>query len=113
MSINIIKSHPLLSAINTSVVSLPSPANINILWNFGSLLGLCLVAQIATGLFLAIHYARDASLAFKSVIHICYDVNYGWLIRTLHANGASMFFICLYIHTGRGLYFGSFRFIET
>lgn len=113
MSINIIKTHPLLSAINTRVVSLPSPANINIFWNFGSLLGLCLVAQIATGLFLAMHYARDASLAFKRVIHICYDVNYGWLIRTLHANGASIFFICLYIHTGRGLYFGSYRFIET
>lgn len=113
MSINIIKTHPLLSAINTRVVSLPSPSNINILWNFGSLLGLCLVAQIATGLFLAIHYARDASLAFKRVIHICYDVNYGWLIRTLHANGASIFFICLYMHTGRGLYFGSYRFIET
>lgn len=113
MSINIIKSHPLLSAANTTIISLPSPSNINVLWNFGSLLGLCLGVQIVTGLFLAMHYARDASLAFKRVIHICYDVNYGWLIRTLHANGASIFFICLYMHTGRGLYFRSFRFIHT
>lgn len=113
MSINIIKSHPLLSAVNSTIISLPSPSNINILWNFGSLLGLCLGIQIVTGLFLAIHYARDASLAFKSIIHICYDVNYGWLIRTLHANGASIFFVCLYIHTGRGIYFGSYRYIHT
>lgn len=113
MSINIIKSHPLLSAVNNRIISLPSPSNINILWNFGSLLGLCLGVQIVTGLFLAMHYARDASLAFKRIIHICYDVNYGWLIRTLHANGASIFFICLYIHTGRGIYFGSYRYIHT
>lgn len=113
MSINIIKTHPLLSVINRRVVSLPSPSNISILWNFGSLLGLCLGIQIISGLFLAIHYARDASLAFKRVIHICYDVNYGWLIRTIHANGASIFFVCLYIHTARGLYFGSYRFIHT
>lgn len=113
MSINIIKTHPILSVVNSSLVSLPSPANINIFWNFGSLLGLCLGVQIASGLFLAIHYARDARLAFKRVIHICYDVNYGWLLRTIHANGASLFFICLYLHTGRGLYFGSYRYIHT
>ncbi len=113
MSINIIKTHPILSVMNRRVVSLPSPSNIRILWNFGSLLGLCLGIQIISGLFLAMHYARDASLAFKRVIHICYDVNYGWLIRTIHANGASMFFVCLYIHTARGLYFGSYRFIHT
>lgn len=113
MSINIIKTHPLLSALNRRVVTLPSPANIRILWNFGSLLGICLGIQIISGLFLAIHYARDASLAFKRVIHICYDVNYGWLLRTVHANGASIFFICLYLHTARGIYFGSYRFMHT
>lgn len=113
MSINLIKSHPLLSVVNSRLVSLPSPANINIFWNFGSLLGLCLGVQITSGLFLAMHYARDARLAFKRVIHICYDVNYGWLLRTIHANGASMFFICLYLHTGRGLYFGSYRYMHT
>lgn len=113
MSINIIKTHPLLRIINNRVISLPSPSNINILWNFGSLLGLCLGVQIVSGIFLAMHYARDASIAFKRIIHICYDVNYGWLLRTLHANGASIFFICLYIHTARGLYFGSYRFMHT
>lgn len=113
MSINIIKTHPLLSTLNRSIISLPSPSNINILWNFGSLLGICLGIQIITGIFLAIHYCRDASIAFKSVIHICYDVNYGWLMRTIHANGASLFFICLYFHTARGIYFGSYRFIHT
>jgi ubiquinol-cytochrome c reductase cytochrome b subunit len=77
MSINIIKTHPLLSVINRRVVTLPSPSNISIFWNFGSLLGLCLGIQIVSGLFLAMHYASDASLAFKRVIHICYDVNYG------------------------------------
>lgn len=113
MSINVIKTHPILSVINSRVVSLPSPSRINTLWNFGSLLGLCLGIQILSGLFLAIHYASDASLAFKRVIHICYDVNYGWLLRTVHANGASLFFICLFIHTFRGIYFGSYRFIHT
>jgi ubiquinol-cytochrome c reductase cytochrome b subunit len=113
MSINIIKTHPLLRAVNNRVVALPSPANIRIIWNFGSLLGLCLGIQIISGLFLAMHYARDASLAFKRVIHICYDVNYGWLLRTIHANGASIFFICLYLHTARGVYFGSYRFMHT
>lgn len=113
MSINIFKTHPLLSAINRRVISLPSPSNIRIFWNFGSLLGLCLGVQIISGIFLAMHYARDASIAFKRVIHICYDVNYGWLLRTVHANGASIFFICLYLHTGRGMYFGSYRFIHT
>lgn len=113
MSINIIKTHPLLSVVKSRLISLPSPANINIIWNFGSLLGLCLGVQILSGLFLAMHYARDASLAFKSVIHICYDVNYGWLLRSIHANGASIFFICIYIHIARGLYFGSYRYIHT
>jgi ubiquinol-cytochrome c reductase cytochrome b subunit len=77
MSINIIKTHPLLSVVQSGLISLPSPANINTIWNFGSLLGLCLGVQILSGLFLAMHYAGDASLAFKRTIHICYDVNYG------------------------------------
>nr|YP_009179469.1 cytochrome b [Cypridopsis vidua]AJY78608.1 cytochrome b [Cypridopsis vidua] len=113
MSINIMKTHPLLSVVQSSLISLPSPTNINVMWNFGSLLGFCLGVQIMSGLFLAMHYASDASLAFKSVIHICYDVNYGWLLRSTHANGASMFFICMYMHTARGLYFGSYRFMYT
>lgn len=108
--VSLIKSHPILKIINGSLVDLPSPANINSLWNFGSLLGLCLVTQLLTGIFLAIHYCADVSLAFSSVRHIRRDVNFGWLLRIVHANGARFFFICLYIHVGRGLYFSSYLF---
>nr|QUE27228.1 cytochrome b [Limnonectes fujianensis] len=107
------KSHPVLKIINHAFIDLPAPANLSAWWNFGSLLGLCLIAQIATGLFLAMHYSADTSLAFSSVAHIMRDVNYGWLLRNLHANGASFFFICLYLHIGRGLYYGSYLFKET
>nr|YP_009995335.1 cytochrome b [Ochthebius capicola]QNP09738.1 cytochrome b [Ochthebius capicola] len=100
---------PLLNIINSSLVDLPSPSNISAWWNFGSLLGLCLGIQIITGLFLAMHYTADINMAFNSIIHICRDVNFGWLIRTLHANGASFFFICIYIHIGRGIYYGSYN----
>nr|BAK23159.1 cytochrome b [Danionella mirifica] len=99
--------------INSTIVDLPTPVNISVWWNFGSLLGLCLVTQIVTGIFLAMHYTSDIETAFSSVVHICRDVNYGWLIRNLHANGASLFFICLYVHIGRGLYYGSYLYIET
>nr|QNP09907.1 cytochrome b [Ochthebius sp. IBE<ESP> RA617] len=102
-----------LNIMNNSLIDLPSPSNISALWNFGSLLGLCLMIQIITGLFLAMHYTADINMAFNSVIHICRDVNFGWLIRTLHANGASFFFICLYIHIGRGMYYGSYNLVMT
>nr|ASV48055.1 cytochrome b [Dendrobates auratus] len=107
------KTHPVLKIINNSFIDLPSPSNISAWWNFGSLLGLCLIAQILTGLFLAMHFTADTSMAFSSVAHICRDVNYGWLLRNLHANGASFFFICIYLHIGRGMYYGSFLFKET
>nr|ACL14684.1 cytochrome b [Girardinus microdactylus] len=107
------KSHPLLKIANDALVDLPAPINISTWWNFGSLLGLCLIAQILTGLFLAMHYTSDISTAFSSVAHICRDVNYGWLIRNMHANGASFFFICIYLHIGRGLYYGSYLYKET
>nr|ACY73811.1 cytochrome b [Eliurus carletoni]QDJ00011.1 cytochrome b [Eliurus carletoni] len=110
---NIRNSHLLLKIINHSFIDLPTPSNISSWWNFGSLLGICLILQIATGLFLAMHYTSDTTTAFSSVTHICRDVNYGWLIRYLHANGASMFFICLFIHVGRGMYYGSYMSIET
>ncbi|NP_740152.1 cytochrome b (mitochondrion) [Salarias fasciatus] len=110
---NLRKSHPLLKIANDAVVDLPAPANISIWWNFGSLLGLCLIAQLLTGLFLAMHYTSDITTAFSSVAHICRDVNYGWLIRNMHANGASFFFICIYLHIGRGLYYGSYLYKET
>nr|YP_009050450.1 cytochrome b [Paraglypturus tonganus (nomen nudum)]AIG22697.1 cytochrome b [Paraglypturus tonganus (nomen nudum)] len=102
------KSHPLLKIANSALVDMPIPGNISIFWNFGSLLGLCLGLQIVTGLFLAMHYTASVDLAFSSVAHICRDVNYGWFLRTLHANGASFFFICLYAHIGRGMYYGSY-----
>nr|YP_009231566.1 cytochrome b [Dixella aestivalis]ALZ48587.1 cytochrome b [Dixella aestivalis] len=106
-------SHPLFKIANNALIDLPAPSNISTWWNFGSLLGLCLVVQIATGLFLAMHYTADTELAFNSVNHICRDVNYGWLLRTLHANGASFFFICLYLHVGRGMYYGSYLYTPT
>nr|Q94WP7.1 RecName: Full=Cytochrome b; AltName: Full=Complex III subunit 3; AltName: Full=Complex III subunit III; AltName: Full=Cytochrome b-c1 complex subunit 3; AltName: Full=Ubiquinol-cytochrome-c reductase complex cytochrome b subunit [Calomys musculinus]AAL07683.1 cytochrome b [Calomys musculinus] len=107
------KNHPLLKIINNSFIDLPTPCNISSWWNFGSLLGICLMVQIITGLFLAMHYTSDTATAFSSVAHICRDVNYGWLIRYMHANGASMFFICLFIHVGRGIYYGSYMLSET
>nr|AYQ19071.1 cytochrome b [Cleridae sp. 2 ACP-2013] len=103
------KMSPLLKIINNSLIDLPTPSNISILWNYGSLLGLCLGIQIITGIFLAMHYCPNIEMAFNSVTHICRDVNYGWLLRTIHANGASFFFICLYIHVGRGMYYSSYN----
>lgn len=102
------KENPLISPINSMLIDLPSPSNISYLWNFGSLLGLCLVIQILTGIFLAMHYSADVSIAFSSVTHILEDVNYGFMLKYLHANGASAFFICVYIHIARGLYYGSY-----
>nr|ALO76879.1 cytochrome b [Anaspidinae sp. GENSP01] len=107
------KMSPAIKIINNSLIDLPTPSNISILWNFGSLLGLCLVIQILTGIFLAMHYCPNVEIAFNSVTHICRDVSYGWLLRTLHANGASFFFICIYIHVGRGVYYSSYNLIHT
>nr|YP_010729897.1 cytochrome b [Parnassius eversmanni]WEF74781.1 cytochrome b [Parnassius eversmanni] len=103
------KTHPLIKIINNSLIDLPSPSNISLWWNFGSLLALCLIIQILTGLFLTMYYTANIELAFYSVNYICRNVNYGWLIRTLHANGASFFFICIYLHIGRGIYYESFN----
>nr|BDQ44180.1 cytochrome b [Amynthas corticis] len=106
-------THPAIKIINGSLIDLPAPNNISIWWNYGSLLGLCLVIQIATGLFLSMHYSPNIEMAFSSVAHISRDVNYGWLLRSIHANGASMFFLFIYLHAGRGLYYGSFNLQET
>nr|YP_010592943.1 cytochrome b [Anomala corpulenta]WAB65626.1 cytochrome b [Anomala corpulenta] len=103
------KASPLLKIINNSIIDLPTPSNISAWWNFGSLLGLCLSIQIITGIFLAMHFTAHIDMAFNSVVHICRDVNYGWLLRTLHANGASFFFICIYLHIGRGMYYSSYN----
>nr|QVV23851.1 cytochrome b [Hyalomma asiaticum] len=92
--------------------NLPTPSNISYMWNFGSLLGMCLMIQIFTGLFLAMNFSSDITTAFKMISHIQRDVNNGWLIRSIHANGASMFFIFLYIHIARGIYYSSFFFLK-
>lgn len=104
----ILKTHPLLSIVNGMLIDLPAPSNLSYFWGFGSLLGLVLVIQLATGIFLAMHYTANVDLAFISVEHIMRDVNYGWVMRYAHANGASMFFIMVYLHIGRGLYYGSY-----
>nr|YP_271843.1 cytochrome b [Japyx solifugus]AAV33410.1 cytochrome b [Japyx solifugus] len=113
MTTSLRKTHPLIKMVNNALVDLPSPSNISSWWNFGSLLGMCLMVQIVTGLFLAMHYTSHIDTAFNSVAHICRDVNYGWLMRTLHANGASLFFICIYLHVGRGMYYSSYMFQDT
>nr|ACR81543.1 cytochrome b [Dicaeum hirundinaceum] len=113
MAPNLRKNHRILKIINDALIDLPTPSNISTWWNFGSILGICLVTQIITGLLLAMHYTADTSLAFSSVSHICRNVQFGWLIRNLHANGASFFFICIYLHIGRGLYYGSYLYKET
>nr|AXY66770.1 cytochrome b [Lymantria albescens] len=107
------KSNPMIKILNNSLIDLPSPSNISYWWNFGSLLALCLIIQIITGLFLTMYYTANIELAFYSVNYICRNVNYGWLIRTLHANGASLFFICIYLHIGRGIYYESFNLKQT
>lgn len=95
------------------MVDLPTPINLTMWWNFGSLLGLVLITQIVSGLFLAIHYTSDITLAFSSVRHIVRDVNGGWFLRTVHANGASIFFLCIYAHIARRLYYGSYSYKGT
>ncbi|GEQ97285.1 hypothetical protein JCM17844_09220 [Iodidimonas gelatinilytica] len=101
---------PILSLVHGTLgAGYPAPRNLNYFWNFGSLAGLCLVIQIVTGIVLAMHYTPSTLAAFDSVERIMRDVNYGWLIRYIHANGASMFFIVVYIHIFRGLYYGSYK----
>lgn len=103
------KTNPYLALANSYLIDSPQPSSLNYWWNLGSLLGLCLVIQIASGIFLAMHYSSNIELAFDSVEHIMRDVNAGWLIRYIHANGASFFFICMYLHIGKALYYGSYK----
>ena len=104
-----LKSNPIFSLVNSYVVDSPQPTNISYMWNFGSLLALCLIIQILTGVFLAMHYSPNVDLAFTSVEHIMRDVNSGWFLRYTHANVASFFFLFLYFHTARGLYYSSYK----
>jgi len=105
----ILKTHVLLRLLNSYLVDSPQPANLSYLWNFGSLLAICLIIQILTGAFLAMHYTPNVDFAFNSVEHIMRDVNNGWILRYTHANVASFFFIFVYMHIGRGLYYGSYK----
>ena len=105
----LLKTNPLLRLVNSYLVDSPQPANLSYMWNFGSLLGLCLILQILSGVFLAMHYVPNVDLAFNSVEHIMRDVSNGWILRYCHANVASFFFICVYMHVGRGLYYGSYK----
>ncbi len=105
----ILKSHPILRMVNSYLIDSPQPSNLSYLWNFGSLLAFCLIIQIITGVTLAMHYNPSVLEAFNSVEHIMRDVNNGWLIRYLHSNTASAFFFLVYLHIGRGLYYGSYR----
>ena len=102
-------NRPIISILNNHLIEYPTPVNINYLWNFGSIAGVFLVVQIITGIFLAMHYTPHVDLAFLSVEHIMRDVNNGWFLRYLHANGASIFFAVVYVHVGRGLYYGSYQ----
>lgn len=109
LKMRIFKNHPLLKLVNAYLIDAPTPANISYLWNFGSLLALCLVIQIITGVTLAMHYTPSIYEAFNSIEHIMRDVNNGWLVRYLHSNTASAFFFLVYLHIGRGLYYGSYK----
>nr|ACJ69636.1 cytochrome b [Enicospilus sp. MD-2008] len=112
MNKSIMKKNKLMSIMNNSLINLPTPININIWWNFGSILGLCLIIQIYTGFILSMHYCPNINLAFNSIIHIIQDVNKGWIYQLIHMNGASMFFFSMYLHIGRGIYYASYKMIE-
>jgi ubiquinol-cytochrome c reductase cytochrome b subunit len=106
------KQHPLIKIINGVLIDLPTPANLSVNWNYGSLLGLILVLQLVTGIVLSIRFSGHASISFDSVIMIYQDADYGWLLRLVHSTGASFFFLFLYLHIGRGLYYGSYVYPE-
>lgn len=113
MTKSILKNNKILKIIRNTIIKLPTPLNISVWWNFGSILGICLITQIISGFFLSIHYTPNIEISFSSVIHIIQDVNYGWIFRLIHINGASIFFVCLYLHIGRGLYYNSFKLTKT
>nr|YP_010849317.1 cytochrome b [Krisna quadrimaculosus]WGG89457.1 cytochrome b [Krisna quadrimaculosus] len=107
------KKNSMMKIINYSIIDLPAPINLSTWWNFGSMLGLCLMTQIISGILISMHYSPNVELAFNSINHITRDVNYGWMMRYIHSNGASMFFMCMYTHVGRGIYYGSYKLSKT
>ena len=100
---------PIMGLVHSSFIVYPTPRNLNYMWTFGAILSFMLVAQIVTGVILAMHYTPESTMAFNSVEHIMRDVNFGWLLRYLHSNGASMFFLAVYVHIFRGIYYGSYK----
>nr|YP_010444575.1 cytochrome b [Antialcidas floripennae]UTI38485.1 cytochrome b [Antialcidas floripennae] len=108
-----LKLNKLTLIIANSLVFLPTPSNLSNWWNFGSILGMCMLIQVMSGILLSMHYTADIEMAFNSVSHIMRDVNYGWLMRTMHANGASLFFMCMFFHIGRGMYYSSYKMFTT
>nr|YP_009692111.1 cytochrome b [Maurya qinlingensis]QEG98443.1 cytochrome b [Maurya qinlingensis] len=113
MNKSMMKSSKIISILANSLVYLPTPMNLSNWWNFGSILGMCLMIQLISGIMLSMHYTANIEMAFNSVSHIMRDVNYGWLIRTIHANGASLFFMCMFMHIGRGMYYSSYKMFNT
>lgn len=107
------KRDKIIAIINNALIDLPAPTNLSAWWNMGSILGICLIIQIITGVLLSIHYTANIELAFNRISHITRDVNYGWLIRNIHSNCASLFFISIYLHVGRGIYYGSYHLKKT
>jgi ubiquinol-cytochrome c reductase cytochrome b subunit len=105
----LLKTNPYLSIVNSYIIDSPSPVNLSYIWNYGSLLGLCLIIQIISGVTLAMHYTPEVNLAFISVEHIMRDVSNGWILRYIHANVASLFFVCVYIHMAKGIYYGGYK----
>nr|YP_010140076.1 cytochrome b [Nacolus tuberculatus]QQK57719.1 cytochrome b [Nacolus tuberculatus] len=113
MKKSILKKENLMKMVKESMIDLPTPVNLSLWWNLGVTLGMCLIIQTISGLMLAMHYSANIELAFDSINHITKDVNQGWLMRVMHSNGASMFFMMMYLHTGRGIYYGSYKFYKT
>nr|YP_010963638.1 cytochrome b [Tribulocentrus zhenbaensis]WKZ08121.1 cytochrome b [Tribulocentrus zhenbaensis] len=113
MNKSMMKSNKFLHIISNSLMYLPTPLNLSNWWNFGSILGMCLMIQLISGIMLSMHYTASINMAFDSISHIMRDVNYGWLIRTIHANGASLFFMCMFLHIGRGVYYSSYKMFNT
>nr|YP_010140050.1 cytochrome b [Balala fujiana]QQK57693.1 cytochrome b [Balala fujiana] len=113
MKKSFMKKENMLMLMKESILDLPTPSNISSWWNLGVILGMCLVTQLISGIMLAMHYSASTELAFNSINHIMRDVNQGWIIRLMHSNGASMLFMCMYMHTGRGIYYGSYKYTKT
>nr|WRK21386.1 cytochrome b [Xestocephalus sp. n. C ZLL-2024a] len=109
----LLKKNPMLEIMSNSIIDLPAPLNLSTWWNTGSILGMCLMIQLISGIMLSMHYNSSTELAFNSIDHIMRNVNYGWTMRIIHSNGASLFFLFMFMHVGRGMYYGSYKMKKT